>query len=146
MEEESTWKRAKMKTMGDDDVTPPPSHPPPQILDGRPTSEERNNYIIEQVRPPVGSLGFCAFSTSAIMSSNALVTFSLYRALASVQAHRNSVPSCFPSSIDTCRCSGRRSLLFPTMTRGTHSAPYDDRSASQRLGGMASREHRRRTR
>jgi hypothetical protein len=24
-----------------------------------------------------------------------------------------------------CRCSGRKSLLFPTMTRGTHSAPWN---------------------
>ena len=73
--------------------------------------------------PPVGSPGFCDFSTSAIMSSKAFETFSLYRALASVHAHLNSSARALPFSGWTCRCSGLRSLLLPTMTMGTHSVP-----------------------
>ena len=81
-------------------------------------------HITAHLLPPVGSLGFCDFSISAIMRSKALDTFSLYRALASVHTQRNSSAIFFPSSAVTCRCSGRKSLLLPTMTRGTQSAPY----------------------
>jgi hypothetical protein len=52
------------------------------------------------------------------------VTFSLKRALASVQAHLNSSARARPDSLVTWRCSGRRSDLLPTMTRGTVSVPY----------------------
>lgn len=80
-------------------------------------------YITMHLFPPVGSPGFWDFSTSAIINSNAFDTFSLYRALASVQAHLNSSANALPSSGCTCLCSGLRSLLFPTITSGTHSVP-----------------------
>lgn len=81
-------------------------------------------YMTMHLLPPAGSPGFWLFSTSAIIKSKAFWTFSLYRALASVQAHLNSAARAFPSSGVTWRCVGLRSHLFPTMTRGTHSVPY----------------------
>jgi len=95
------------------------------IRTSNPSQANTPHHIISQVfPPPVGSLGFWAFSICPIMSSNALVTFSLNRALASVLAHLNSSASFLPSSTVTWRCSGRKSLLLPTMTMGTHSEPY----------------------
>lgn len=70
------------------------------------------------------SPGACAFSISAIISSNALATLVSYAALASVQPHCSLSPSLRPSSTLTWRCSGRRSLLLPTMTMGTDSVPW----------------------
>lgn len=72
---------------------------------------------------PAGCCGFCAFSTSAIISSNAFCTFSLCRADASVHAQFHLVVRAFPSSWETCRCIWRSDLL-PTTTIGTQSAPY----------------------
>lgn len=69
------------------------------------------------------SPGFCDFSIWPMSISNALPTFSLYRALASVHPHWIFSESFCPSSAVTWRCSGRRSLLLPTMTIGTDSVP-----------------------
>ena len=73
--------------------------------------------------PFVACEGFWAFSTSAIINSNALATFSLCLAEASVQAQFHCWVRDFPSSAVTClwMC---RSDLFPTTTMGTQSAPY----------------------
>jgi hypothetical protein len=81
-------------------------------------------YMTRHLLPPAGSLGFWLLSISWIIRSNALSTFSLYRALVSVQAHLNSAASALPSSGVTWRCSGRRSDLLPTMTMGTQSMAY----------------------
>ena len=78
-------------------------------------------YMTMHLLPPVGSLGFWLRSTSPMTSSKLLITFSLYRAEASVHAHLNSSARAFPSSGVTWRCSGRRSDLLPTTTRGTQS-------------------------
>ena len=81
-------------------------------------------YITLHLLPPVGSPGFCDLSISAIICSNALPTFSSNRALASVKLQLNSSANLMPSSAWTWRWSAFRSLLFPTMTNGTQSAPY----------------------
>lgn len=81
-------------------------------------------HIKTHLLPPTSSPGFCVFSICPINSSNALATFSSYLALASVHAHLNFSQSAFPSSGVTCRCSGRRSDLLPTMQMGTESVPY----------------------
>ncbi len=81
-------------------------------------------HIIAHFPPSWGSLGFCDLSTWASSCSKALVTFWLWRALASVKEQLNLSASFLPSSALTCRCSGRRSLLLPTMTSGIHSTPY----------------------
>lgn len=94
-------------------------------------------HMTAHLLPPVGSLGFCDFSICPIMSSNALVTFSLYRALASVHAQAHFSASCLPSSGVTWRCSGRRSLLLPTITTGTHSVPYVQVSKGVQRSGPA---------
>ena len=83
----------------------------------------RVGYIVIHLLPPVGSLGFWDFSTSVIICSNALVTLVLSRALASVKAHLNSSARSRPSLMGTCLRSALRSLLLPTMTMGTQSAP-----------------------
>lgn len=72
---------------------------------------------------PVGSPGFCDFSISAIICSNAFPTLLFNRALASVKLQLNSSANFLPSSAWTWRWSAFRSLLFPTMTNGTQSAP-----------------------
>lgn len=80
-------------------------------------------YMMLHLLPPVGSPGFCDFSISAIICSNAFPTFSFNRALASVKLQLNSSANFLPSSAWTWRWSAFRSLLFPTMTNGTQSAP-----------------------
>ena len=80
-------------------------------------------YMSLHFEPPDVSLAFCGFSISAIISSKALETFELSRALASVKLQRNSSASLAPSGAGTCLCSGFRSLLLPTITSGTQSAP-----------------------
>lgn len=84
-------------------------------------------YMTRQLLFSGASPGFCDFSICAIKSSNARPTFSLYRALASVHPHWIVSDSFLPSSGLTCRCSGRRSLLLPTMTMGTDSVPCAQR-------------------
>ena len=79
--------------------------------------------MIEHLPPSAGALGFCDFSISSMSSSKALATWTSYRALASVQAQPNLSASFLPSSVLTWRCSGRRSLLLPTMQMGTFSLP-----------------------
>ena len=81
-------------------------------------------YMTLHLLPPVGSPGFCDFSISAIICSNAFPTLLFNRALASVKLQLNSSASFLPSSAWTWRWSALRSLLFPTMTKGTQSAPY----------------------
>lgn len=80
-------------------------------------------HITTHLLPPGGSLGLLDFSISPIIISNDFDTFSLYLALASVHGHLNSSPSFLPCSDVTCRCSGRKSDLLPTMIMGTQSAP-----------------------
>lgn len=80
-------------------------------------------YMTRQLLFSGASPGFCDFSICPTRSSKARPTFSLYRALASVHPHWSLSDSFFPSSGLTCRCSGRRSLLLPTMTMGTDSVP-----------------------
>ena len=80
-------------------------------------------HIRTHFPPPVGWLGFWDFSISPIICSKALATLVFNRALASVKLQLNSSASFFPSSTGTCRCSGLRSLLLPTITSGTQSAP-----------------------
>ena len=80
-------------------------------------------YITPQLLFCGASPGFCDFSICAIMSSNALATLLSYAALASVHPHLNFSDNLRPSSRLTCRCSGRKSLLFPTITIGTDSVP-----------------------
>ena len=77
--------------------------------------------------PPVGRLGSFDFSISVIICSKALATLVFNRALASVKPQLNSSASFLPSSTGTCRCSDLRSLLLPTMTSGTQSAPFQSR-------------------
>jgi hypothetical protein len=96
-------------------------------------------YIRTHLESPDGSLGFSPFSICSIMSSNDLVTFSLYRALASVKAHLNFSASSLPFSTVTWRCSGRRSLLLPTMVIGTHSVPYEAVRAARLPRGNCAR-------
>lgn len=83
----------------------------------------RSTHMTQHLFPPVGSLGFWAFSISAIMFSKALETLVFRRALASVKPHLKSSAIWRPSSAETCLCSGLRSLLFPTIISGTQSAP-----------------------
>lgn len=80
-------------------------------------------HITTHLLPPGGSLGLLDFSISPIIISNDFDTFSLYLALASVHGHLNSSPNFLPCSDVTCRCSGRKSDLLPTMIMGTQSAP-----------------------
>ena len=80
-------------------------------------------HMMRQLLFSGASPGFCDFSIWAISSSKARPTFSLYRALASVHPHWSFSDSFLPSSALTCRCSGRKSLLLPTMTIGTDSVP-----------------------
>ena len=80
--------------------------------------------------PPVGLFGSRDFSVSESISSNAFVTLELSLALASVKLQLNSPASFKPSSAGTCRSSGFRSLLFPTITIGAHFSPYLGRLAS----------------
>lgn len=80
-------------------------------------------YMMLHLPPPVGSPGFCNFSISAIICSNAFPTLWFNRALASVKLQLNSSANFLPSSAWTWRWSAFRSLLFPTITRGTQSAP-----------------------
>lgn len=82
-------------------------------------------YITLHLLPPVGSPGFCDFSISATICSNAFPTLVFNRALASVKLQLNSSANFLPSSAWTWRWSAFRSLLFPTMTNGTQSAPYE---------------------
>lgn len=82
---------------------------------------KKNYYITTQVELVV-VVGFCAFSTSAIINSNAFATFSLCLADVSIHAQFHSCWSAFPSSAVTCRWMCR-SDLFPTTTMGTQSAP-----------------------
>jgi len=88
----------------------------------------QEDHLVGHIRvhlpPPVGWLGFWDFSISAIISSKAFVTLVFSRALASVKPQLNSSASFRPSSTGTCLCSGLRSLLLPTMTSGTQSAPW----------------------
>ena len=87
------------------------------------SSPSSSPHISSHLPLSVGVLGFWDFSTSSMSSSNALETFSSYRALASVQAQPTLSASFLPSSELTCRCSGRRSLLLPVMQMGTLSVP-----------------------
>lgn len=80
-------------------------------------------YITLHLLPPVGSPGVCDFSISAIICSNAFPTLVFNRALASVKLQLNSSANFLPSSACTWRWSAFRSLLFPTITSGTQSAP-----------------------
>ena len=82
-------------------------------------------YMTLHLLPPVGSPGFCDFSISAINCSNAFPTLLFSRALASVKLQLNSSANRLPSSAWTWRWSAFRSLLFPTMTNGTQSAPCE---------------------
>ena len=82
-------------------------------------------HIRIHLESPEGSLGFSPFSICSTISSNALVTFSLYRALASVKTHLNFSANSLPCSAVTWRCSGRRSLLLPTIVIGTQSVPCE---------------------
>ena len=59
--------------------------------------------MTEQLDPEV-CVGFWAFSTSAIINSNALVTFSLCLAEVSIQAQFHSCCKALPSSAETFRC------------------------------------------
>ena len=92
-------------------------------------------YMTLHLLPPVGSLGFCDFSISAIICSNAFPTLLFNRALASVKLQLNSSANFLPSSAWTLRWSALRSLLFPTMTRGTQSAPYGQVRQMQKSDG-----------
>ena len=80
-------------------------------------------YMTLHLLPPVGSPGFCDFSISAIICSKAFPTLLFNRALASMKLQLNSSANFLPSSAWTWRWSAFRSLLFPTMTNGTQSAP-----------------------
>lgn len=88
-------------------------------------------YMTEHDFPSWASAGFWDFSICPIRSSKALETFSLYLALASVHPHWYFSDSLLPSSAVTWRCSGRRSLLFPTITIGTVSVPCSIVSTEQ---------------
>lgn len=90
-----------------------------------PFSPQFQRHITVHLLPPVGWDGFWDRSISPIIRSNVLSTLYPRRALASVNAQLNSSPNCRPSSRETCRCSGLRSLLFPTIARGTESAPCE---------------------
>ena len=92
-------------------------------------------YMTLHLLPPVGSPGFCDFSISAIICSNAFPTLLFNRALASVKLQLNSSANFLPSSAWTWRWSAFRSLLFPTMTKGTQSAPYRQVRQMQRSDG-----------
>ena len=83
-----------------------------------------SNHINTHLLFPAGCDGFCDFSTSPIMRSKAFATLKSRKALASVKAQLTSSANCRPSSRETWRWSGLRSLLFPTTTRGTSSAPW----------------------
>lgn len=80
-------------------------------------------YIKAHLFPPVGWDGFWDFSICPIIKSNALETLKSRKALASVKAQWMSSANCRPSSRETWRCSGFKSLLLPTITKGTSSAP-----------------------
>lgn len=60
-----------------------------------------SSHITEHLPPPVGSLGFCDFSISAIMVSKARETLVFNLALASVKPQWNSSASFAPSSVGT---------------------------------------------
>lgn len=92
-------------------------------------------YMTLHLLPPVGSPGFCDFSISAIICSNAFPTFLFNRALASVKLQLNSSANFLPSSAWTWRWSAFRSLLFPTMTKGTQSAPCQQVRQMYESGG-----------
>ena len=92
-------------------------------------------YMTLHLLPPVGSPGFCDFSISAIICSNAFPTLIFNRALASVKLQLNSSANLLPSSAWTWRWSAFRSLLFPTMTKGTQSAPCQQVSLMCRSDG-----------
>lgn len=97
-------------------------------------------YITLHLLPPVGSPGFCDFSISAIICSNAFPTLVFNRALASVKLQLNSSANFLPSSACTWRWSAFRSLLFPTMTNGTQSAPCQQvRQMCGSSGGLRAR-------
>jgi len=95
----------------------------PETPSYHPTSMTSSSYITLHDFPPGGASGLLDFSISPIIRSNAFVTCSLYRALASVHEHLNSSPKSRPCSAVTCLCSGRKSDLLPTMMIGTQSAP-----------------------
>ena len=116
--------RASWSTISHSRRLPPPQN---QIITSYHTKgtdiQPRDNHIMQHLFPPVGLLGSRDFSVSETTSSKALATLELSLALASVKLQLKVRASCSPSSAGTCRSSGLRSLLFPTIAIGAHDSP-----------------------
>ena len=91
-------------------------------------------YMTWHFPPPAGLSGSCDFSISAIIISNALATLVLFLALVSTQPHLSSCASFCPCSGAILRFASATSLLLPTITIGTESAPCRQLASVTRSG------------
>lgn len=87
--------------------------------------------------PPAGLSGSDDFSISPIIISKAFATLVLLRALVSIQPQLRSRARLCPCSAGIFRLASGTSLLLPTMTMGTDSAPCGEvRGNGVSFGGI----------